>query len=209
MSKTVKLILIIVVIVALVVVGSTFISGPVDQNTSGLQSLNTGRTAAPLTQSATTNSTSVDTQQINREFVSMLLNLQSISLDDDIFSEPAFQALRDNTIRLNQPGNEGRSNPFAPIGIDVTNTSSFSSTSVESLQASLSASLQDAIVDDTDVSVEDVTISQTEANSTSTTPTTQNTTVDQSVNTTDTSSTSTGGLTDQQLQDLFLNLGGS
>jgi len=202
MSKTVKLILVIVVIVALVIVGSTFISDPTGQNSSGLQSVTTGGTAAPLTQSATTNASDVNTQQINREFVSMLLNLQSIGLNDDIFSEPAFQALRDNTIRLNQPGNEGRPNPFAPIGIDVSNTSSFSATSVEALQSSLSASAQSALETDLGIEGEDISVD-----------TTADADVSDPVQTpapeTQPTGDSTDGLSDQQLEDIFSGLGAS
>lgn len=205
MSKTVKLIIIIAVILALVIIGSTFITDPSgEQNSSGLQSVSTGRTAAPLTQSATTNASTVDTQQINREFVSMLLNLQSIGLNDDIFSDPAFQALRDNTIRLNQPGNEGRPNPFAPIGIDVSNTSSFSATSVDALQSSLSASAQDAM--DSLMEAPEGNQSDSTAAEAGATASPQDSTVEQSTSTTP---ASTEGLSDQQLEDLFSNLGGS
>lgn len=118
MSKTVKRIIIIVVILAVIIIGASFLYNPDSSTKSPLQSVTSGQTGAPLTQSATTDTALANTQEINREFVSMLLNLQSITLDDDIFSEPAFKALMDNTIRLNQPGNEGRPNPFAPIGTD-------------------------------------------------------------------------------------------
>lgn len=119
MNKTIKKIIIGVVVIAFIsIVASFFINR--DSNTSGnaLQSTTTGGTGAPLTQNATTNPNLLNTENINREFVSMLLNLQSITLNDDIFSEPAFKALVDNTVRLNQPGNQGRPNPFAPIGTD-------------------------------------------------------------------------------------------
>lgn len=118
MSKTLKKIIIILVIFALVGVGASLFLGGQGETTSQLQSLGSGTTAAPLTQNAITNTSVVDTEEINREFISMLLNLQTINLNDNIFSEPAFQALVDNTVRLNQPGNQGRPNPFAPIGTD-------------------------------------------------------------------------------------------
>lgn len=53
------------------------------------------------------------------EFLPVLLNIQSIKLDDSIFSDPAFLSLRDSSIELIPDGNEGRPNPFAPIGSDV------------------------------------------------------------------------------------------
>ena len=55
---------------------------------------------------------------VQQEFLPILLNVKSIKLDDSIFSDPAFQSLRDSSIVLVQDGNEGRPNPFAPIGFD-------------------------------------------------------------------------------------------
>jgi hypothetical protein len=151
MSKTLKKIILVLVIFALVGVGaSLFLGDAGSETTNPLQSLGTGETGAPLTQSAITNTTVADTEEINREFISMLLNLQTITLTDDIFSEPAFEALVDNTVRLNQPGNEGRPNPFAPIGSDTM----FSSTD---LQASAASALE---------SSEQMDQAQTEENST-------------------------------------------
>lgn len=119
MKKPIKKIIIILIIIILIAVGASFFSGETpNQNQNQLQSLGTGQTGAPLTQNAGMSATMANTEEINREFVSMLLNLEAINLNDDIFSEPAFSALVDNTVRLNQPGNEGRPNPFAPIGTD-------------------------------------------------------------------------------------------
>lgn len=53
------------------------------------------------------------------EFLSILLSVRSIKLDDSIFSDPAFLSLRDSSIELVPDGSEGRPNPFAPIGSDV------------------------------------------------------------------------------------------
>jgi hypothetical protein len=141
MSKTLKKIIIVLVIFALVGVGASLFLGDSQGGvTNQLQSLGTGDTGAPLTQNAMTSSTVADTEEINREFISMLLNLQSITLTDDIFSEPAFEALVDNTVRLNQPGNEGRPNPFAPIGSDAMFSSS-------DLQASAATALEPSSAD--------------------------------------------------------------
>jgi len=120
MSKTIKKVIIILIIIVLIVIGASFFVGENNSKSNGssLQSVTTGGDAAPLTQIATTNAALMDTEEINREFISMLLNLQTIRLSDDIFSESAFSVLMDNTVRLNQPGNEGRPNPFAPIGTD-------------------------------------------------------------------------------------------
>lgn len=122
MNKTLKKIIIVLVVLVLIGVGASFFAGDTSSNQNPLQSVMTGGTGAPLTQNATTNQNSADTEEINREFVATLLNLQAINLNDDIFSQPAFTVLVDNSVRLNQPGNQGRPNPFAPIGSDPVNS---------------------------------------------------------------------------------------
>lgn len=57
--------------------------------------------------------------RIAGDFLSVLLSIRGITLDTTIFSDPAFLSLRDSSIELVPDGNEGRPNPFAPIGSDV------------------------------------------------------------------------------------------
>jgi hypothetical protein len=57
---------------------------------------------------------------IAKELLGVLLNVKNISLNDSIFDEQAFISLRDSTILLVPDGNEGRPNPFAPIGTDIS-----------------------------------------------------------------------------------------
>ncbi|MEJ0001963.1 MAG: hypothetical protein WDN09_02165 [bacterium] len=52
------------------------------------------------------------------DFLNLLLSVKSITLNDAIFSDPAFATLRDSSISLVPDGTEGRPNPFAPIGTD-------------------------------------------------------------------------------------------
>ena len=56
----------------------------------------------------------------NNETLSVLLNVQSIVLDDALFKNPSWVTLKDNGIILNPDTNPGRINPFAPIGSDIT-----------------------------------------------------------------------------------------
>jgi len=56
---------------------------------------------------------------LSNDFLSLLLNVQSIKLDNSIFSDIAFTTLRDSSIVLTPPGDEGRPNPFAPIGAET------------------------------------------------------------------------------------------
>ncbi len=51
-------------------------------------------------------------------FLSLLLNVKGIKLDDTIFSDGAFINLRDSSILLVPDGTEGRPNPFAPFGFE-------------------------------------------------------------------------------------------
>lgn len=60
---------------------------------------------------------------ISKDFLSVLLNVTNIKLDDTIFSDKAFLNLHDSTILLVAPGDEGRLNPFAPIGFETHTTS--------------------------------------------------------------------------------------
>lgn len=52
---------------------------------------------------------------VGNSFLTTLLSVRTLRLDDSLFVNPAFQNLKDFTIVLTQPGNEGRPNPFAPI----------------------------------------------------------------------------------------------
>ncbi len=69
--------------------------------------------------SETTTTTSGDTSVIAQEFLTLLLSVKGIKLNDAIFSTNAFNSLRDSSIVLVPDGNEGRPNPFAPIGVDI------------------------------------------------------------------------------------------
>ena len=86
-----------------------------------------GTAGTPVTASAPISS------QVGQEFLSLLLNIRSIKLDDAIFSNPAFGVLQDYTIILVPEGNEGRVNPFAPIGVDVSSAEAASPVSPESV----------------------------------------------------------------------------
>lgn len=56
---------------------------------------------------------------VAQEFLTLLLSVKNIKLDDTIFSDRAFNSLHDSSITLIPDGTEGRPNPFAPIGTDV------------------------------------------------------------------------------------------
>lgn len=53
-----------------------------------------------------------------QDFLTVLLSVKSIKLDDSIFSDTAFTTLNDSNVILTPDGTEGRVNPFAPLGSD-------------------------------------------------------------------------------------------
>jgi len=69
---------------------------------------------------ATTDTVIVNNNEmVAKDFLTLLLSVKSIKLDDTIFSDNAFISLRDSSITLTPDGTEGRINPFAPLGADT------------------------------------------------------------------------------------------
>lgn len=58
----------------------------------------------------------------DQDFLPLLFNVKNIKLDDAIFSDPAFMTLTDSSIILIPEENEGRLNPFAPLGSEGDNS---------------------------------------------------------------------------------------
>lgn len=56
---------------------------------------------------------------LTQDFLTLLLSVNNIKLDDAIFSDLAFKSLDDPKVTLTPDGSEGRINPFAPIGTDI------------------------------------------------------------------------------------------
>jgi len=71
----------------------------------------------PTPPSNTVSSTS-STAFVGQDFLTLLLNVQSIKLDDSIFSNKEFTLLQDFNRPIPPDTNPGRPNPFAPLGID-------------------------------------------------------------------------------------------
>lgn len=68
----------------------------------------------------TDNKLNEENSAIAKELLGVLLNVKNIRLNDSIFNEEAFISLQDSTILLVPDGTEGRPNPFAPIGNDIS-----------------------------------------------------------------------------------------
>ena len=81
----------------------------------------------------------VDSGNPGQDFLALLLGVQSIKLDDSLFSSKAFGVLQDFNRPIPADTNPGRANPFAPIGqdglvistqISTSNPSAIAATSV-------------------------------------------------------------------------------
>lgn len=58
-------------------------------------------------------------ENVGQGFLDTLLSLRTIKLDRSVLDRDSFKALRDFTKELIPQNNQGRPNPFAPIGTDV------------------------------------------------------------------------------------------
>lgn len=84
--------------------GGTAATGLVSSNTGAAQGLQNTVTGQDTTGS---------------QVVTILRNLSVIKLDDSVFRNPAFALLTDISISLPPITNQGRRNPFAPVGVDA------------------------------------------------------------------------------------------
>ena len=114
MSSKIKSIIIIVVIIAAIVLAYVlFFPKASDQG---------NLTSSPIaaTSSGTNAGTSSADTPVDPSFLSLLLSVKGLTLNDAIFTNIAFTSLRDSTIILpTGTTDEGRINPFAPIGSDT------------------------------------------------------------------------------------------
>lgn len=116
-SKSTGFILIIVVLLVVAVLVYFFVikgkSTGTQAQPTGLVSTTTGTAQGLQTPVASTSST-------GSQVVEILRNLSVLKLDDAVFRNPAFSLLSDISIALPPVSNQGRRNPFAPIGVEPT-----------------------------------------------------------------------------------------
>lgn len=96
-----------------------FIKGSSD-NQDNLILSPSNATLPSLGDSGTNKNISNETSFIAKDFLTLLLNVKNIKLDDAILSDPAFNSLHDSSIVLIPDGTEGRPNPFAQFGTEST-----------------------------------------------------------------------------------------
>lgn len=118
MSKIKNILIFVAIGVVLVLVYIFFIKPAPEQ--AGLVS-STPATALPGADGSTTTS---GVSIAAEDFLTLLLSVKNIKLDSSIFSDIAFNSLRDSSIVLVPDGTEGRPNPFAQFGNDNVRTTS-------------------------------------------------------------------------------------
>ena len=147
-KSIIRNVIIIAVVIILGVVGyKLFLSKKTPTPTGGLQTtagVGAGTSGAP--QIATTSAASPTDTSIGGESINTLLSVQSISLDEKIFTSKAFTLLQDFNRPIPADTNPGRTNPFAPIGTDGTTVSVQVSTSNPSSITSTGATLNGTLV---------------------------------------------------------------
>lgn len=118
MPKIKNIIIFTIIAVLLILVYIFFIKpSPAQQNLVSSSTSAVTNTATPTDTSATDQNS-----LIAKNLLSILLSVKSIKLNDAIFSDTAFINLHDSSILLTPSGDEGRANPFAPVGSDAVTT---------------------------------------------------------------------------------------
>ncbi len=111
MSKKVKVFAIVVLILAFIIGAVSYFGDSSSSTTSVDNALNSSVSKAGGLTSDSTVSEPVS------EFATLLSTINGISIDTDLFNDPAYRALRDYPITLGSDI-QGRPNPFAPVGND-------------------------------------------------------------------------------------------
>lgn len=62
------------------------------------------------------------TASAEREILSLVLELKSLNLSSDLFNSSVFRSFKDFGVVI-EPQPVGRSNPFAPIGVEIEDVS--------------------------------------------------------------------------------------
>ena len=117
MKKIIRTIIILAVVVGLGAVGyKYFLAKPAATTTdSGLAT-----TAGVSTDPSVAATADANVTTSSNQFLSLLLDVQSIKLDSTLFASPSFTTLQDLSRPIVPDTNPGRANPFAPLGQDTT-----------------------------------------------------------------------------------------
>lgn len=111
MKKILKAVVFIIIIAIIGVVGYSFLN-----KDNGQKAVN------PLESSSgvmAVGDVDVEATSVSNQFLELLLNMQNIKLDQSIFQDESFRSLEDFSVDIVPRGNEGRINPFAPVGVET------------------------------------------------------------------------------------------
>ena len=131
-----------VIVIILAVVGYKMFFGGSKPAAPALKTTSGVGATAPASAAPT------ESVSVGQDFLTLLLNIESIKLDDSIFTNKEFTILQDFNRPIPPDTNPGRPNPFAPVGLDgvavstqiaTSNPSSITSTS-SILNSTLTAS---------------------------------------------------------------------
>ena len=146
MKKIIRNIIIFVVVIIIGMVGYSFFFKKPAAPASSLTTTAGAPSPADTTATAGANAAeAADADAASKEFLALLLNIQSIKLDDSFFASPGFLALQDFSHAIPPDTNPGRPNPFAPLGANTALVSTQVSTSAPSLQTGTTATLNGAL----------------------------------------------------------------
>jgi hypothetical protein len=114
MSKNVKIIIVIFIFILICAGGYYYAtSGSSVTPTSSIQ------TTATAGVSANAGTLDAGDAALGDKFLSLLLNMRSIKLDQTLFASPTFTTLHDFSTPISPDANPGRVNPVAPLGQDA------------------------------------------------------------------------------------------
>ncbi len=116
MKKETKKMTIMISLLAVILIGAAVYFGSRGSDapvSTGLQSATRGVAVG-------TGAEDVNEEVIGQEFLRLLSNIRNIDLDTSILVNPSFLELKDFDVEIVRLNNEGRTNPFAPIGFEST-----------------------------------------------------------------------------------------
>lgn len=138
---------IIIIVAAVVVLGIVYVfffkkNNAAPQDDSGLSTTSDSPDGSVSGTSAAADSVQITSQQ----FLTELLNIDSIKIDNSIVTNPAFVVLQDLSQPIQPDTDPGRINPFAPLGSESATVSTQINTNDPTLKLATSAVLNGTLL---------------------------------------------------------------
>jgi len=106
------------IVAVLILIYIFFVQPALSNQASLVSSSSSASPSADNANGSSADTTTAGTSPVGQDFLSLLLNVKNIKLDNSIFSDPAFINLHDSSITLTPDAVIGRPNPFAQLGSD-------------------------------------------------------------------------------------------